>query len=311
MTNRFQALRQRVPPSDRTVLALLLLASAVAAVRLPIVGTPLFGLFALHMALFLGFLALVAYLCRVDEKSSLQMLRPAATVAVIFTLYTSLGRLGMAAFPYRADAALSDIDTWLFGVDPSLWIQRWQTPGWVEFFSFAYGAFIPYIYITITLNCLGLPPGERDEFLTGWVFTYSISYLGYIFVPAHGPVVYHADDYTVSLAGDTFYRLVLEGVEASGGLQGAFPSLHVGGSVYLCLYDLRKSTLRGLTFLPLVLLIYISTIMLRYHYVIDLIFGTIIATSCMPAGRCAYRRWKAAAERKMGVTMPPLVSLQG
>jgi hypothetical protein len=45
--------------------------------------------------------------------------------------------------------------------------------------SFVYGAFIPYINLSLALGCLGRPPGERDRFLTGWVFTYAISYLGY------------------------------------------------------------------------------------------------------------------------------------
>src|SRR5260370_15243999 len=169
---------------------------------------------------------------------------------------------------YLAVGALGGIDTWLFGVNPSFWIQRYQTPVWVEFFSFFYGAFIPYINISVALNCLGRPPVDRDQFLTGWVFTYAISFMGYLFLPARGPIVYYAADYEVSLTGNYFYNLVLNGVESSGGLQGAFPSLHVGGSVYLCLYDLRVNRLRGLTFLPLVLLIYVATIFLRYHYVI-------------------------------------------
>ena len=112
--------------------------------------------------------------------------RPALTTTIIFMCYTSLGKLGVAAMPYDADAVLSHGDGWLLGIDPSLAIQPWQTPGWVEFFSVAYGAFIPYIYLSLFLGCIGRPPIERDQFLTGWVYTYAISYLGYIFVPRMG-----------------------------------------------------------------------------------------------------------------------------
>ena len=35
-----------------------------------------------------------------------------------------------------------------------------QTPGCVEFFSFIYGAFIPYIYLSLFLGCLGRLPVE-------------------------------------------------------------------------------------------------------------------------------------------------------
>jgi hypothetical protein len=283
----------KVPPSDRTLLALLIMAVLVAAIRLPSVGL---GLLSLHVALLLGFLACVAVWAVRENGPLVPFVRAGVTVTVVFTGYTSLGKLGIAAMPYRTDGWLSALDTRLCGVDPSLFIQRFQTPGWVEFFSFIYGAFIPYIYLSLALGCLGRPPLERDRFLTGWVFTYAISYLGYVFLPAQGPVVYHAADYHVTLQGGWFYQAVLRGVEASGGLQGAFPSLHVGGSVYLCLFDLRTNRLRGLTYLPMVLLIYLSTLMLRYHYVVDLIAGTILAVGCIPLGQYAFDRWVGRRE---------------
>jgi hypothetical protein len=235
-------------------------------------------------------------MARWQQAAWVQFVRPLVTVTVVFTLYTGLGKLGVAAMPYLADAWLSRADNWFLGFDPTLAVQRFQTPDWVEFFSFIYGAFIPYIYLSMFLGCLGRPPVEREKFLTGWVFTYAISYLGYIFLPAHGPVVYQADQYEVALQGGLFYRLVVLGNEATGGLQGVFPSLHVGCSVYLCLFDLRTNRLRGLTYLPMVLLIYVATIFLRYHYVIDLLAGTIIPVACLALGERALLKW--AGDRK-------------
>jgi membrane-associated phospholipid phosphatase len=301
-------------PSDRAVMALLALAVLSASVRLPVVGPSLLPLLELHAALLLGFTAAVVAWTRWEQWPGVAWLRPALTVTVIFTCYTSLGKLGVALWPelsgppYRDDAWLSAVDNRLLGGDPSLWIQRFQTPGRVEFFSFIYGAFIPYIYLSMALGCLGRPPLERDQFLTGWVFTYFLSFLGYLFVPAHGPVVFHAADYSVTLRGGAFYAMVLRGVEASGGLQGAFPSLHVGGSVYLCLFDLKTNRLRGLTYLPMVLLIYVSTVMLRYHYVIDLIAGTVIAVGCVPLGRRVFARW---ARRRQAAGRPALPGGEG
>lgn len=270
--------RRRIHPSDGIVLALLLLAVTVAVVRLETVGA---GLLGVHVLL-LAFFATASWLfTRYKQSPVVGYLRPLVTVCVVFTLYTTLGKLGFAAMPYLADGFLSHADQWLLGFDPSLAIQPLQSPGRVEFFSFVYGAFIPYIYLSLLLNCLGRAPGERDVFLTGWVLTYAISFLGYLFLPAHGPVVYHAADYDVALQGGMFYRAVLAGVEAGGGPHGAFPSLHIGCSVYFCLFDLKSNRLRGLTYLPIVLLIYVSTVFLRYHYVVDLIAGTIIASSCI------------------------------
>ncbi len=270
---------------------MLALAAAVALVRWPAVGQGLSVLAAIQVGLLAAFAVCVAAMARRQQAAWVQFVRPLATVTVVFTLYTSLGKLGVAAMPYLADGWLSEADRWLLGFDPSLAVQRFQTPGRVEFFSFIYGSFIPYIYLSMFLGCLGRPPVERDQFLTGWVFTYAISYLGYIFLPAHGPVVYQADQYSVALHGGLFYRLVVLGNEATGGLQGVFPSLHVGCSVYLCLFDLRTNRLRGLTYLPMVLLIYVATIFLRYHYVVDLVAGTVIPVACLGLGRRAFLRW--------------------
>lgn len=294
-----RSLLLRPHPSDLTVTALLILAAALAALRLPAVGggALLPGL-DVQTTLLAGWVLGVVVWTHWEQKPWAPFLRAGATVAVIFTCYTTLGQLGVALWPewssepYRADAILSAVDNRLLGFDPSLWVQRFQTPANVEFFSFIYGAFIPYIYLSMALGCLGRPPVERDQFLTGWVFTYALSYLGYLLVPAHGPVLYHQHDFHVSLdTGGVFYHMVLRGIEASGGLQGVFPSLHVGASVYLCLFDLQTNRLRGLTYLPMVILIYAATIMLRYHYVVDLVTGTALAVGCIPLGRRVFSAW--------------------
>src|SRR5262245_35190285 len=288
----------RLPPSDRTVLSLLALAMGVAAVRVPFTS-----LFWIQSAMLLMFAAGVALLVRCDRRGWVPLVRSALTVGVIFTCYTTLGWLGAASMPYSADAALSAVDNWLFRVDPSLALEPYLTPSQIEFFSFAYGAFIPYINVTIALNCLGRPPLEREQFLTGWVFLYSLSYLGYLFVPAQGPIAFPAADCRVALEGGAFYDFVQRGVEASGGLQGVFPSLHVGGSLYLCLFELRVNRLRGLIYLPLVLAIYAATLVLRYHYVVDLIAGTALALACLPLGRRAVNAW---VQRRLAAGLPPL-----
>src|SRR6185295_18409346 len=128
-------------------------------------------------------------------------------------------------------------------------------------------------------------------------------YLGYIFMPGRGPGAYHEFDYHVTLQGGIFYQMVLDGVQSSGGLQGVFPSLHVGGSVYLCLFDLKTNRLRGLTYLPIVLLIYAATLMLRYHYVVDLVVGTVLAVSCVPLGRRIILHWM---QRRQAAGLPAL-----
>jgi hypothetical protein len=294
----------RVHPGDRTLLALLTLAVVVCMVRWPVVGATLMPIALAILGLWIGLAVATCVFTHWEQRRWVPYARAVVTVTVVFSLYTALGKLGVVAMPYLADAALSRADNWLFGFDPSLAIQPYQTPGRTEFLSFAYAAFIPYIYLSLFLGCLGKPALEREKYLTGWIFTYAISYLGYIFVPAHGPVVFQADQYDVALQGAFFYRLVVLGNEATGGLQGVFPSLHVGCSVYLCLSDLRTNRLRGMTYLPIVALIYVATVFLRYHYVVDLIAGTIIPVLCILWGEKVVQRW-ARARKAAGLAALP------
>ena len=70
-----------------------------------------------------------------------------------------------------------------------------------------------------------------------------------------------------------------------------------GGSVFWCAYDLRVNRLRGLTYLPIVVMIYIATLVLRYHYVIDLLVGTLIALIAIPSGEWLVSRWSTRRPR--------------
>jgi len=293
----------RVHPGDRILILLLALASLVCIIRWPVAGPPLTPIALAVFALFVSVIVSTIVLTGYENRRWVPYVRALVAVTVIFSCYTVLGKLGVVAMPYLADAGLSQIDNVMLGFDPSLAIQKYQTPARIEFLSFFYACFIPYIYASLFLGCIGKPTWERDQYLTGWILTYAISYLGYIFLPAHGPVVFQANEYDVALSGGFFYRLVVLGNEATGGLQGVFPSLHVGCSVYLCVSDLRTNFLRGLTYLPLVALIYVATIFLRYHYIIDLIAGTIIPIACIFLGATIINRW---AQKRVAAGLPAL-----
>jgi hypothetical protein len=290
-----QKIRLRLHPVDRTIAALLIVC---------VVTGSLFHetsderrLLGIHAALLAGFLLFVGAAARWMNQTWVIYARPLIATAVIFTLYSTVGELGLATMSYRADGLLTGIDTWMCGgVNPAIYLQRWQTAQRVELMAFFYALFIPYINLSLVLGACGRPPVERDNFLTGWIFVYAISYVGYLLAPAPGPADFLAKEFTVQLQGGSFYRAVQDAVSHSGGMVGAFPSLHVGSSLYLCLFDLKTNRLRGLTYVPLVVMIYGATVFLRFHYVIDLVFGTVIAIGCLRLGPWAFGRWARARE---------------
>ena len=277
LNNKIKGLLSRTPLSDKIVFAYLCLLVAALAIKYQSVPE-LKQWFLFHTVLLAGYLIVNIIYSYFTSLAVVQYLRVVTAIGTILTLYYTLGQTAPMAFDWHADAFFARIDRLLFtGTSPSLWVERFSRYGTVEFFSFIYGLFIPYLYLSIIIGCIGRPESERQMFLNGLAFTYCISFIGYLFTPAYGPVIYYQDQFVAPLSGGHFHRIVLNSIASLGGPHGAFPSLHVGASSFVCLFDLKYSRLRGLTYLPVVTLIIVATVFLRYHYVIDTAAGVLIA----------------------------------
>lgn len=263
---------RKILPGELITIALLGIIAVTLAIS--VFSNPfLFRDWVIHVCLLAGFCVCVWLTAKYPQSGWAVIFKGAAIIGVMFTLYQTLA-VSFMVMPYQGDAFLSKIDTILFfGVNPLLYAENMISPFMLEFFSFIYAVFIPYLYLSIFADMIGRPASEREIFITGFAILYAFSMLAYLFVPAYGPVVYNAADFKQPLIGGFFYHTVLNSVAATGGNHGAFPSLHAGAAAYICLFDLRYNRLRGLIYIPLVFLITLSTIVLRYHYVTDLIAG--------------------------------------
>ena len=217
-------------------------------------------------------------------------LRPLATVGIVFFLYSALGLFGMSVAQGETfDSELNAVDMSLLGFDLSNRLQFWISSEFLNVLAFCYAFFIPYIHLSLFFTLESRSGDEQNAFLTSWTLLYVLSYLGYVFLPSQGPGAFPEIHHHEPLPGGYFVTLTVDGVQATGGLFGAFPSLHVGASVFLCWADRSRDRLRALVSLPIVLGIYAATLALRYHYVIDLLVGTGLAFLCHPLGRALWR----------------------
>jgi len=261
------------------------------------IGRPLGQETLVHLGILAALLSGGALARRVFTPEGVVLINAVAVIAVMFFLYTSLGTVAFEAIPWRGDQALLAADRMLgFGRAPGIWISdHVATCPWaVEGLAAFYGGFIPYLYLTIFLGLLGRPPEARQVFVLAFALLYAVSFMGYLFVPAQGPILAAPGEYQAALQGGVFLRLVVRSIDALGGPHGAFPSLHVGASVLAMTFDLRYGDrLRGLVYMPLVLLIALATLVLRYHYVVDLFLGAGLALG----GRAGARWWYDRADR--------------
>ncbi|MEZ5405395.1 MAG: phosphatase PAP2 family protein [Verrucomicrobiia bacterium] len=235
------------------------------------------GFFARDTLIFLGMLfvnvALIS-LCWKKETSTRWRLRfffyPVAMNVSYMTLKTAVPVIN----PHLRDAFLQTIDQLILGGNASLWMEQFIHPWLTEFFSFCYLLFFPYLVISWVYYFFQRDLVLMEKFWIGCFTIYGIGFLGYLFVPALGPHLdpYLAKKFSVPLRGliaDFNTRVVLGGTNRVD----CMPSLHCAVSSYLLFFVLSHRRWRFWLYLVPCLGLWISTIYLRYHYFIDLIFG--------------------------------------
>jgi membrane-associated phospholipid phosphatase len=284
----------RLHPAELATLAIVTVVTITLAGAVARGAAPLQPL-VLQAALLLGFAAIAWVLTRRPHSGWTPVVRGLAVIATMFTLYSTLGHVAFEAIPWLADPFLDAVDRMLFlGRSPAMLWSSEPSPRTVEFLSFFYGAYIPFLYMSILLGLVARPPAERDEFVTAVSILYALSFLGYLFLPARGPIVELASRFPAELRGGTFHSIVVSAIDGMGGPHGAFPSLHVGATFLVVSFDLNhRNLLRGLIYIPLLLLIAIATVVLRYHWVIDLIAGVLLAVAAGRLAPALLRRWRA------------------
>ncbi|PYV20876.1 MAG: hypothetical protein DMG24_21355 [Acidobacteria bacterium] len=176
------------------------------------------------------------------------------------------------------DAGLIRWDERLFGFQSSVAIQRFISPpltGWMEF---AYAYHIWNIPLVACFLYLRRPRARFREMMCGVLVVSFFGLLGYVLVPAIGPMYTLRARYTVPLTQplDIFNRQV-EFLDFARIRRDVFPSLHVGISFVVWLYAWRNSRRLFWILAPLILSLWVSTVYLRYHYLVDCLAGFILA----------------------------------
>jgi hypothetical protein len=211
----------------------------------------------------------------------------------VVLIYESLGDLIQHLQP-DIDPYLISIDLFVFGVHPTVWMERWIVPWFTDILSFAYVSyyFLPVILV-LTLYLKDRMP-EFNESMFVLAFGYYLSFIGYILFPAIGPRYTLTHLQSVPLEGSLltdFVRDVLNAIEHNK--RDCMPSGHTQIVLMVLYLAHRYERFLFYLFFPIICCLILSTVYLRYHYVIDLFAGASIAVGCMIIGPRLHRRWKS------------------
>jgi PAP2 superfamily len=231
----------------------------------------------------LGALGLVAWFQR-DPGARRWRIRllyyPIVMGLTFYTLRHAVPKLGRPL----VDVHLLALDRVLFGETPSVSYQTWAKP-WLNdllmlgyLFFFVHLVLVPGAYFARDL-------GRFRQCIIGLFTLYGLSFLGYTVFPAGGP--HRWMTFTVPLEGVVVIPWTLRMVnEGSNGVD-VFPSLHLGVSLYLLTFDWWYARHRFWWCLAPCIVLWFSTVLLRFHYLVDLLGGLAVAA----LGIAVAQRW--------------------
>jgi membrane-associated phospholipid phosphatase len=164
------------------------------------------------------------------------------------------------------------------GVHPTVWLEQWLHPWLTEYLQVVYSTFYFLPAILGILLWLNRDYRGFEATLAGIVAAFYVSYLAYFAFPALGPRFELASLQHKALEGiwlTPWLRASLDRLELIQ--RDAFPSGHVGVSLLVVYYARQYLPRAFIPYLIVVLSLVVSTVYLRYHYVVDVISGVILA----------------------------------
>ncbi len=267
-------------------------ALCAAAGRLP-AWPGVLGRYAL-MALFL---VIVSFLARREDRLP-RALRIAVNfypMAVIPMIYESLGVLIPAVRGGEKDAWLIAADRAVFHMNPTVWLERFVWPPLTDLLLIAYATYY-FFPIFVGAALWKKSPALARKFIFCLSLTFYISYLGYFLVPAKGPRVSLAAEQSVKLEVTPVSRAISRKLnELEHTKDDAFPSGHTMVTVFCLLIARKEAKPLYRAWLPIAVLLVVSTIYCRFHYVVDVAAGLALAFACVPLGERVYAWMRSGA----------------
>ena len=187
---------------------------------------------------------------------------------------------------WQLDVALHPI------VDACMAIRRALAPVIPLEANFYMTAFIGMFYLSFCFHAVRDPHNFRTLFLAALIFQ-GLGALSYLVMPALGPFLYEQGVEPLQTFGQQgmlgdYHDMMAQGpawVAANGSAHftvgvGAMPSLHTGGSFLFLLFAWRYAKVLVPLYLMLFGFIVIDSIANRWHYLIDVPVGMLLALSC-------------------------------
>lgn len=266
-----------------------------------------YGLYVVFSRLYVGvFFAFFFWWIHISLKSSRKIISlktlknaiPKRECLIVFLLFFSYWSLAGVSGGDKLDLIhlvtkqdrddlLIKWDIALLGFHPSQELEKITHPRLTELMLLVYIiAYLPlFIMLLFIFHDLGDLKGKKI-LVTSFVIAYTVGIPFFFLVPAVGPLhTLEFNDVMCGISSNLGGALEEMIREVDATQRNSFPSLHIALSTIVLILSKRLKKREHAYIALLIVLMWFSTLYLRYHYFIDLIAGWILAILSVKAAR--------------------------
>lgn len=173
------------------------------------------------------------------------------------------------------DRTALEVDRLLMGETPAIVFQHIYTDGLTEIMSFFY---LIYFIAPVAFILLYIKKSSElyREMVFSVIFLHFMALLLFIAIPIEGPKYHYSDLFHTDMGGwglTSLNSTIFENLRSS--TIDCFPSMHCGLFMMVTYYMYKYNKKSVFFWLPITLLLMVSTVYLRYHYMVDIIFAVL------------------------------------
>jgi membrane-associated phospholipid phosphatase len=191
-------------------------------------------------------------------------------------LYEALARQIHLFHRGTFDGFINSLETHFLGFDTSFAMQPYMTIWLNEVMSFFYMYYYLLPFMALIFLVLSRRDNSTERAALGVCVTFYLCYIIFILFPVYGPRFYLEDIYYLPLVGP-FFTPLAHRIVSSGGLHGAaMPSSHCAVGLVFTWFLVKEYRRAALPLIFCFVMLCISTMYGRYHYISDVVVGLMI-----------------------------------
>jgi membrane-associated phospholipid phosphatase len=226
-------------------------------------------------------------------------------VPVVPFVYLNLGRLIPLVNGNVYDAQLEALDRRLLGPETQAALYALPLPAWLaDLLTVAYSTFF-FLPIVLLVALASRRDPLTARVVSAIILTFLVSYAGYFVIPAYGPRVTVAQERYATLPAGLVgapMRDALDHWEKTK--TDAFPSGHTMVTLAVLLIARRRARDLYNIILPVGALLIAATVLLTYHYVVDVLAAPPLLAAALALARLIDGRVPATSPAAQGAPPP-------